>query len=205
MVLHHPDRFEKPYAAFLENTHGKVREREIERADIKTYIEINKGNVSRNIHAISKLVYLRRFYEVTDERGMAYQVISNLLHKRETPIVMDKDGNRLMSDEEKAEGVSEIKQYLPVFDYDDLLAVVQSDTKLIKLYNEATNNYEKLHIYRVIFDDKVQSIESDVIQKFIKEAFHTENDYIYQLDPSKYQTVPQYVIDECDRYISLIK
>ena len=57
-----------------------------------------------------------------------------------------------------------------------------------------SSNYEKLHIYRVIFDDKPDMIESDIIQKFINEAFHIENDYIYQLNPSVYQTVPQYVI-----------
>ena len=46
-------------------------------------------------------------------------------------------------------------------------------------------------------------IESDIIQKFINEAFHIENDYIYQLNPSVYQTVPQYVIDECDSFIHM--
>ena len=46
--------------------------------------------------------------------------------------------------------------------------------------------------------------ESDVIKKFINEAFHTENDMIYQLDPSKYQTIPQYVIDECTDHIRTI-
>ena len=45
-------------------------------------------------------------------------------------------------------------------------------------------------------------IESDIIQKFINEAVHIENDYIYQLNPSVYQTVPQYVIDECDSFMA---
>jgi hypothetical protein len=65
-----------------------------------------------------------------------------------------------------------------------------------------TCNYEKLHIYRVLFDDKTDKIESSIITKFINQAFHIENDYIYQLNPCEYQLVPQYVIDECDNQIS---
>ena len=72
----------------------------------------------------------------------------------------------------------------------------------MKLYSGAENNYEKLHIYRIIYDDKDDLIESDVIKKFINQTFHSENDYIYQLDPAEYQTVPQYVIDECDKCIA---
>lgn len=72
------------------------------------------------------------------------------------------------------------------------------------LYEATTNNYEKLHIYRIIFDDKDADIESLVIQKFINEAFHIENNSIYQLNPTKYPVVPQYVIDECDRFVSAL-
>ena len=64
------------------------------------------------------------------------------------------------------------------------------------------SNYEKLHIYRILFD-QADLPSSPVIAKFINEAFHIENNYIYQLNPRQYQTVPQYVIDECDRYVSL--
>ena len=47
--------------------------------------------------------------------------------------------------------------------------------------------------------------QSDVIKKFINEAFHIENNYIYHLDPCKYQVIPHYIIDECDRNIELLK
>lgn len=204
MVFHHTDRFEKPFATFLDNTHGNVTEKEIKRSNIKTYIQINMDNVSKGIHIISKLVYLRRYYEISNKRGMPYHIISSLLHKRIHPTLTENDTERDMSDNEIADGTNEIKDYVSDFDYDELVTVVKNDSQLVDLYKNATNNYEKLHIYRLIFDDKVDEIESDIIQKFINQAFHTENDYIYQLDPSQYQTVPQYVIDECDRYISSI-
>ena len=205
MVLHHTDRFEKPSAVFLENTHGRLSEKLVERTDIKTFIDINIGNVSRDIPAINKIIYLRRYYEILNERGAAYQLISNLLHKRETPIVQATESAREMSKEERDAATTEIRTHIQDFEYSKLLSFVKDDAQLKRLYNAATNNYERLHIYRLIFADKADSIESDVIQKFINQAFHTENDYIYQLDPSTYQTVPQYVIDECDRFVSFLK
>ena len=69
------------------------------------------------------------------------------------------------------------------------------------LYEQARSNYEKLHIYRIVSEDNQgDANQSDVIQKFINQAFHIENDYIYQLNPVMFQTVPQYVIDECDNF-----
>ena len=42
---------------------------------------------------------------------------------------------------------------------------------------------------------------NSVIKKFVNESFHFENDYLFQLNPCKYETVSQYVIDECDKDI----
>ena len=75
---------------------------------------------------------------------------------------------------------------------------------MIKLYKSTLNNYEKLHIYRIIFEGKTSLLESDAIRKFVNESFHIENNYIYQLNPCEYQTVPQYIINECDKHIELL-
>ena len=37
------------------------------------------------------------------------------------------------------------------------------------------------------------------IQKFINESYHIENEFICQLDPAKFDTIPEYVIAECDK------
>ena len=107
-----------------------------------------------------------------------------------------------MTPEEVAEGVEEIQKLIPDFDYKSVLVTIMNDQTLIELYRSLSSNYEKLHIYRIISDGKSKIIESNIIQKFINEAFHIENDYIYQLNPADYQTVPQYVIDECDSFIA---
>ena len=65
-------------------------------------------------------------------------------------------------------------------------------------YIKSLSNYEKLHIYRIMYNDKR---DSSVIRKFVNETFHIENDSIFQLNPNRYDTVPQYVIDECDKVV----
>ncbi len=217
MVLHHSDRFEKPFASFLENTHGTLAEKVILKNDIRSFIEINRENILDATHMLSKLVYLRRLFEVTNEKGVGYHIISNLFHKRTTPQVpevfgmtpeemVEKDeddfGRRDMTSQEIADGSAEVLREIEGFDYTTVLKTVQADDRLVDLYKAAGSNYEKLHIYRILHDDKSDVIESDVILKFINEAFHIENDYIYQISSRKYQLVPQYVIDECDKVIN---
>lgn len=201
MVLHHTDKFALPHAVFLENVNGVLFEKEIQKADIKTFIEINKANASSDINILNRIVYLRRLYEIMAEKNHAYQLISNLLHKREKATITEEMATRPMTTNEIMSGVEQIKETIADFDYNSVLAIVKDDDQMKKLYFSAANNYEKLHIYRIIYDDKPEVIESTIIQKFINEAFHIENDYIYQLNPRDYQLVPQYIIDECDKYV----
>jgi len=205
MTHHHRNRFEIPTATFLENNHGNLIEKEIQRADIQTFVEINETNIkSLSDRIINKLVYLRRLYEIKNVKGNGYQLISNLMHKREKPEFKDEDVPRDMTHEEIISGQKEIQDLIPDFDYATLLKIISDDMEMKKIYLSAENNYEKLHIYRIVFADKLDAINVSVIKKFINEAFHIENDYIYQLNPRKYQMVPQFVIDECDKIINNI-
>lgn len=206
MVYHHSGRFQSPLATFMENNYGILEEKEIKKIDIQTFIEVNEANVLNNANNIvSKLVYLRRTYEITNAKGMAYQLLSNVVHKRSQPDMYDvaADSRRLMTTEEISEGVEGIQQFLPEFDYANIISLVSEDSRMKALYEQARSNYEKLHIYRIVFENRQNdTTQSDVIQKFINQAFHIENDYIYQLNPAMFQTVPQYVIDECDNFFN---
>lgn len=110
-----------------------------------------------------------------------------------------------MTSEEFDAGNQEIESVISDFNYQDALELLRNDYEMMQLYHASASNYEKLHLYRIIFDGKPDDIDSPVIKKFINEAFHIENDYIYQLNPREYQLVPQYVIDECDRFISALE
>jgi ABC-type lipoprotein export system ATPase subunit len=210
MVYHHTDRFTKPFATFLENKHNILGEKEIQKSDIKTFFEINSENLKINLHEINKLVYLRRLYEITNTKKFGYDIISNIFHKRDIPILREYDEvrniaiEREMTLDEINEGSEEIRKDIPEFDFVNLLNFVKSEADIKTLYSDTSTHYEKLHIYRIIFEDKADDIESDIIQKFINEAFHIENNYIYQLNPRDYPVVPQYVIDECDRFIETL-
>lgn len=203
MIFHHRDRFSLPYASFLENNQGIIIEKEIKKDDVTTFLEICELNIKREVNEITKLVYLRRKYEIDNDKGNAYQLISNILHKRPKPIITD-DGNREMTESEIEEGSREINTHGMAFEYNRILSMLIDDNYLKKLYIETQCNYEKLHIYRVFFDNKEEQIESSVINKFINQAFHIENEYIYQLNPCKYQLVPQYIIDECNKQLGII-
>ena len=199
MVYHHSDRFEKPYTCFLENNHGDLNEKEVIKENIKTFIELCDDNIKREINDITKLVYLRRYYEVLNEKGMTYQLISNILHRRAVPIIKNGQDEIKMTDTEISEAINNIKEKIITFDYNKIRENMKNNKTIKKLYQDSSSNYEKLHLFRVLFNDSNTTNESKIIMKFINEAFHIENDYIYQLNPCEYQLVPQYVIDECNK------
>lgn len=202
MLFHHRGRFSLPTAAFLENIDGRLSEKPVEKHCIKTYLEICKENISAATHIINKMVYLRRLFEIGTNKGMGYQVLSSLFHKRPAPLVKEADSLRNISAPELTTAEAEIKDYLPDFDYTALHTLMVNDEKMKELYHNSLNNYEKLHIYRMIFDDKPETVKDTIIQKFVNQSFHIENDYIYQLNPRDFQLVPQYIISECDQKIA---
>lgn len=202
MVYHHRDRFSLPYATFVENKHGQISEKEVKKENIKTFLEINKLNLNQPIHVLNKLIYLRRHYEVIGSRTHAYDIISSLLHKRPHPTKLALGVESPLSADERRDGIAEIVESIAGFDYDQILALITNLNEIKKLYLGSGNNYEKLHLYRILFDGNADGIESEIILKFINQSFHIENDYVYQLNPREYSVVPQYVIDECDKYVT---
>ena len=139
--------------------------------------------------------------EIQKTDGLAWQLLSNIFHKREIPEIHFSDNtlNRQMTMQEIQDAETEIRSdYLPNFDYNTEYQKTQ-DMKLLKtLYENSGSNYEKLQIYRIMFNE---NSSNSVIKKFVNEAFHIENDYLFQLNPCEYDTVPQYIIDECDKEI----
>jgi hypothetical protein len=78
-----------------------------------------------------------------------------------------------------------------------LLNRVADLNALRALYIASANGYEKLQVFRLLGLDAGNS----VIQKFINETYHIENEFICQLDPAKFDTTPEYVISECDKVL----
>lgn len=190
-----------PHAHFLTTKKGHLVENEIRKSDISSFRKIALLNIKSQIDTLNKLVYLRRLIEIEQEqpdgnKGEAWNMLSSLFHKRPAPTIED----RLMTANEISSAITEICKYVPDFDYDTEYKKTQDNNQLITIYNGSKSNYEKLQIYRILYDGK--KIENRVLQKFINETFHTENDYLFQLNPQQYDTVPQYIIDACDEDIN---
>lgn len=205
MLYHHTDRFEKPCASFLQNDNGQLTEIDIDKEDIMTFVDVNSSNITSDTNLVAKIVYLRRTYEILNSKGVAYQLVSNALHKRSVPLIFEEGASREMTVTEIQEAVTEIQQHVQDFEYASFLQLMIDTSAMVELYKSCSNNYEKLHIYRIISEGNDGADHADIVLKFINQAFHIENDYIYQLNPAKYQTVPQFVIDECDQYIATLE
>lgn len=189
-------------ASHLKISEGVISELEIRKDDIQTFGQICRQALDSEKHALIKLVYLRRDLEISDNKDDAYEVISNLLHKRETLLDsrIEREPAEKMPEMEHAKiesGCQAISARLPQFNYEDMLTVV-CETSLIKsLYQQSQIGYEKLQLFRFLELD----VESSVLQKFINETYHIENEFICQLDPSKFELVPEFVINECNRLV----
>lgn len=190
-----------PTAAFLTTKQGVLQEKEITKADIKSFGEIAYTNIASDMDSLNKLVYLRRLLEIENSDCLAWQLLSNIFHKREKPEYHFSNGTpaRLMTLEEIQDATNEIRtNYISDFNYDTEYQKTQDMTVLKELYQNSESNYEKLQIYRIMINE---NSANSVIKKFVNEAFHIENDYLFQLNSCEYDTVPQYIIDECNKDI----
>lgn len=69
--------------------------------NIQSFHEIALENLQEEIDTLNKAVYLRRLLEAEGNKGLEWQLLSNLFHKREEPIIqIHGNENREMTAEE---------------------------------------------------------------------------------------------------------
>jgi ABC-type Mn2+/Zn2+ transport system ATPase subunit len=197
-----PDKFRPvPIASFMWLRQGVLNEKPIGRADLCTFGRICDENIAGAEEDVVKVTYLRRHFEILDNKGEAYQLLSNLLHKRIVPIKKE-DGTEIpLSVNEIASATEQIQLKMPSFNYERLLSRI-SDVALLKdTFIRSSNSYEKLQLFRLLQD---QMAPNDVLRKFINETFHIENELIMQINPCRYEVVPEFIIVECERLVGTI-
>lgn len=181
---------------FLSNKKAELKEVEINVDNIKSFVEIAEENIASPIDTINKLIYLRRLLELTKPNSMAYEMLSSLFHKRAVPSKkLSSTDFEDLNGAEISEANNEIRQYIADFNYAIEYQKIIDDEKLKQLYRDAKSDYERIQLYRVRFN---QNSSNDVIRKYINETFHVENDFLFQLNPCEYDTVPHFVIVECN-------
>jgi hypothetical protein len=194
------------FAAYLRLRDGEITEQSISRDDIKTFTQICENIFSSMRDPVIKLIYLRRRYEVLGDLENGYEVLSNLFKKRAEPedfrIPRKDDGeNTPLSINDLHDGISDIKSFIPDLpdDYSSVVVFFSNEERIKELYQQSNNVYEKLQLTRVLFD--IDAVENSVIRKFINETYHIENEFIFQLDPSRFDLIPEYVVKECDKIL----
>ena len=191
-----------PIAHFLSTKDGILKETEIQKDDIKSFVEIAKSKFSSSINVINKLIYLRRLLELEGNKDLEWNLLSSIFHKYPVPTIQSASGTEEMSPLQIDEAERKIKGSIHDFDFDETMLKV-NDTNFMKaLYSNCNCNYEKLQIFRIIFD-KIPL--EDVVKKYINETYHIENDYLFQLDPNKYDTIPNYIMCICDDLVTNFK
>ncbi|MFI5450713.1 hypothetical protein ACHMWN_01020 [Pedobacter sp. UC225_61] len=191
-------------ADFLTTKKGVLTETKIKKQNLLSFAQICKSALESDLDEIVKLIYLRRHFEIIDDLGNEYQILSNLFHKRKREECTDQRkeiGNDLMSETDFNSGTDKIKSHVNSFNYGTNLTKLEDLNTLKALYNEVENSYAKLNIFRLIYDDSLAEIPS-VLRKFINETFHIENELICQLDPNEYGLIPDFILEECDKFIS---
>lgn len=102
-----------------------------------------------------------------------------------------------MSAQEKTDAEASIKKLMPSFDYNALLQKINDDGVMKAKFLGTDVGYEKLQLFRIIKG----AHQDDIISKFINESYHIENEHVMQLNPHKFESVPEYVVAECSRLL----
>jgi energy-coupling factor transporter ATP-binding protein EcfA2 len=196
-------------AAYLKLRNGEIIEQTITSDDIQTFVKICEQVLQSDSDPVIKLIYLRRKYEVMGELENAYQVLSNILKKREDATdhrMQPGDGGvTSMQPSDLDSGMAQICGYIPELsdDYATIVAMFCDKERIRGLYHASINGYEKLQLIRILSD--IEVIGNSVIRKFINETYHIENEYIFQLNPTQFDLIPEYVVNECDNILADIK
>lgn len=195
-----PRKFDPlPLSSFMWLRRGVLNEQPITRADLCTFGRICGENIAGAAEDVVKVTYLRRHFEILDNRGLAYELLSNLLHKRSAPFRKEGGIETPLSAEEMAAAAQEIRSKMPSFDYNRILSRVLDATLLKNAFIASSNSYEKLQLFRLLQAD---AESNEVLRKFINETFHIENELVMQINPCKYEVVPEFIMEECERLVA---
>lgn len=192
-------------AKYLQNEDGRLCEYEIDKADILNTVELTKQLAEDDTKELAlRIVNLRKYIELIEPNAIStpiYEVLSNVIHGRSAP--EDKNGNTLLPNVFNA-GCSEIKKYIKDMDYDDIISEL-NDQHMLALVR-STDLYSKTIAIRLLFERK-EGLLTKLRQKypaackFVNETNHVENDYIFQLNPTKFFEIPKCYLEQLEKFL----
>lgn len=195
------------YAEYIENEKGHIHEYPIEGTDLLNVVNLTRELAKKEEQTLHvRVINLRKYIELTNVRyseSNAYQILSNLVHGRVVPKF--KDGE-VMSEEAINSGIQEIKSYITAYDtYLDLISELTTEKLLAKIVDG--DMYKRIIAIRFIFERGSKFLtqlrrEHPGACKFLNETNHIENDYVFQLDPNKFFSMPEVYSNEIHDFLS---
>lgn len=196
----------RPLVHFLRSVGGVVSEKPIEKGDISTFSEVCDTNIAAATDDVIRCIYLRRRFEVHGDLGVEYNLLSNLLHLRETPMVRNSDHELVpMERAEIAAATSAVEDFIPSFDYSSLVEELRTPAVLKAKFDATSVGYEKVQLFRLMSTLNPSAMADDhAFRKFVNESYHIENEYVMQLNPREFDAIPEHVIEACTSLMSEI-
>ena len=192
-------------SSLLQNIEGVINELPIAKEDLMNTVELTKKIVLSSDESMPvRIVNLRKYIEMTEANfgtSEIYEVLSNLIHGRRIPT--DKDGQEL-TEEVVNKGMAAISLFISDKTYSDLLAETETATLVDAISSD--DLYHRIISIRLLFErvDGALSLlrkEFPAACKFVNETNHIENDYIFQLDPRKYFSIPGLYLNQIESFI----
>ena len=192
-------------AKYIVNEKGSIKEQIIEDTDLLNVVrtsELFAEDGKKPLHV--RIVNYRKYIELTRSDFSTteeYDVISNLIHGRTAP----EDGQKMkMTEKAVNKGLQQMKLYISGMSYDKMVMQVSTKKLIDELHGD--NIYYKILAIRLIFIRKegmMTILRRDYPEacKFLNETNHIENDYIFQLNPEKYFSIPELYVTEIKEFI----
>ena len=195
-------------ASYIKNYKGTLQVKSILKKDIKSINELYyKYFTNDNLNIVSRVIFLRKYIEISNvdqnnEKDNAYQILSCLIHGKKTITRKINNYYENMSNDEIESGTKYIKKFIKDFNYNQLLINTYNPERLIKLFENETNDYIKIQIFREYREIvNIRGKLDDVVLKFIDEIYHVENDYMYSIDLIEYDMIPDFIMRKIEDFM----
>ena len=197
-------------AEYLENDRGEIVSQTIVDSDLLNIVKLTENYAKdTNKPLYVRIVNARKHIELTKENFStmeSYDVLSSLIHGREIP----EDGAKQPMTEDAIQmGIADLGLLISGYDsYNKFLQEISTQHLLSELEND--NIYFRILAVRLLFERgkglmTLLRREHPEACKFLNETNHIENDYVFQLDPEKFYSIPGVYVQEIHDFINAHK
>lgn len=186
------------FSSVLSNIDDEVSESFVGPSDMVPAYNLYSRLSNESDSELVRLIYARKLFEIKGSKSDAYDIVSSLFHHRQIP--SSREGT-VLSDESVKSGLAELEETIGMtVDYGTLLKSLEDPGKMLLEFDGASCNYEKLQIARIALQG---TVEEPILKERMDDSVHAGNGYLYQLNPRKFELVPQFLVDSCRKRLEM--